>query len=177
MILSFRQSRDRGLVRCLPREGAGNVPRAPFVTGRLRAPVRPASRSMRDADARASASANLRIAHPGQPAGLPLGQFTDVSPKCLGEDDLRQLCERRARSTFAVRGVSHREPQGILQPLAGGIVADVDVDERAFAALGETDRETLRGDLVELWASHNRTDESDRTVVDSEYLEVAGVRG
>jgi hypothetical protein len=47
---------------------------------------------------------------------------------------------------------------------------------RAFAALGEADRAELRADLVELWASHNQTSEPARTVVDSEYLEVVGVR-
>jgi ubiquinone/menaquinone biosynthesis C-methylase UbiE len=47
---------------------------------------------------------------------------------------------------------------------------------RAFATLGEVDRAALRADLVELWASHNQTNESARTVVDAEYLEVVGVR-
>ncbi len=47
---------------------------------------------------------------------------------------------------------------------------------RAFATLGEPDRTALRADLVELWASHNQTTEPTRTIVDSEYLEVVGVR-
>jgi len=47
---------------------------------------------------------------------------------------------------------------------------------RAFASLGETDRKALRSDLVDLWASHNQSTESNRTVVDAEYLEVVGVR-
>jgi SAM-dependent methyltransferase len=47
---------------------------------------------------------------------------------------------------------------------------------RAFATLGETDREALRRDLVDLWASHNLASEPARTLVDAEYLEVVGVR-
>ncbi|MGE5346523.1 MAG: class I SAM-dependent methyltransferase [Acidithiobacillales bacterium] len=47
---------------------------------------------------------------------------------------------------------------------------------RAFASLGETDRKALRAELVDLWASHNKSNESTRTVVDAEYLEVVGVR-
>ena len=47
---------------------------------------------------------------------------------------------------------------------------------RAFASLEETDRTALRADLVDLWASHNQSTESNRTVVDAEYLEVVGVR-
>jgi SAM-dependent methyltransferase len=48
---------------------------------------------------------------------------------------------------------------------------------RAFATLGDADREALRADLVELWASHDRAGEPGRTAVDAEYLEVVGVRG
>ncbi len=48
--------------------------------------------------------------------------------------------------------------------------------KRAFTTLGEADREALREDLVHLWASHNQASEPARTVVDSEYLEVVGVR-
>lgn len=47
---------------------------------------------------------------------------------------------------------------------------------RAFATLGEADRAALRADLVDLWASHNQASEPARTIVDSEYLEVVGVR-
>jgi SAM-dependent methyltransferase len=47
---------------------------------------------------------------------------------------------------------------------------------RAFAKLGETDGAALRAALVELWASHNCSGEANRTIVDSEYLEVVGVR-
>jgi SAM-dependent methyltransferase len=47
---------------------------------------------------------------------------------------------------------------------------------RAFAALGETDRATLRAELVDLWTSHNLADEPGRTTVDAEYLAVVGVR-
>ncbi len=47
---------------------------------------------------------------------------------------------------------------------------------RAFAALGENDRTALRTELVDLWASHNRSSEPGRTIVDGEYLEVVGVR-
>jgi SAM-dependent methyltransferase len=47
---------------------------------------------------------------------------------------------------------------------------------RAFATLGEADRSALRADLVDLWSSHNQASEPGRTIVDSEYLEVVGVR-
>jgi len=47
---------------------------------------------------------------------------------------------------------------------------------RAFATLGEADRAALRADLVDLWASHNQASEPGRTIVDSEYLEVVGIR-
>jgi hypothetical protein len=47
---------------------------------------------------------------------------------------------------------------------------------RAFATLGEAEQAALRADLVDLWTSHNQTSASARTVVDSEYLEVVGVR-
>jgi SAM-dependent methyltransferase len=47
---------------------------------------------------------------------------------------------------------------------------------RAFATLGDADRAALRADLVDLWTSHNQSSEAARTIVDSEYLEVVGVR-
>jgi SAM-dependent methyltransferase len=47
---------------------------------------------------------------------------------------------------------------------------------RAFASLGEAEREALRSDLVALWTSHNTSGSPSRTAVDSEYLEVVGVR-
>jgi SAM-dependent methyltransferase len=47
---------------------------------------------------------------------------------------------------------------------------------RAFAALGETDRATLRAELVDLWTSHNLASQPGRTAVDAEYLAVVGVR-
>jgi SAM-dependent methyltransferase len=47
---------------------------------------------------------------------------------------------------------------------------------RAFATLGESDRAALRADLVALWTSHNKSSDSARTIVGSEYLEVVGVR-
>jgi hypothetical protein len=47
---------------------------------------------------------------------------------------------------------------------------------RAFATLGEADRAALRADLVDLWTSHNQAIGPGRTTVDSEYLEVVGVR-
>jgi SAM-dependent methyltransferase len=47
---------------------------------------------------------------------------------------------------------------------------------RAFASLGEPDRTALRADLVNLWTSHNTAGEPNRTMVDSEYLEVVAVR-
>jgi SAM-dependent methyltransferase len=47
---------------------------------------------------------------------------------------------------------------------------------RAFATLEEADRAALRAELVALWTSHNQATGPDRTIVDSEYLEVVGVR-
>jgi len=47
---------------------------------------------------------------------------------------------------------------------------------RAFGALGDADRAALRAELVDLWASHNLAGDPARTIVDSEYLEVVGVR-
>jgi ubiquinone/menaquinone biosynthesis C-methylase UbiE len=47
---------------------------------------------------------------------------------------------------------------------------------RAFSTLGDTDRESLRDALIELWASRNQSVDSHRTVVDSEYLEVVARR-
>lgn len=47
---------------------------------------------------------------------------------------------------------------------------------RAFASIGEDEREALRSTLVDLWASHNQSTDPHRTVVDSEYLEVVGRR-
>lgn len=47
---------------------------------------------------------------------------------------------------------------------------------RAFATLGETDRAALRAALEELWASRNQSVDSNRTVVDSEYLQVVARR-
>jgi hypothetical protein len=47
---------------------------------------------------------------------------------------------------------------------------------RAFAALDRESRETLRTDLVNLWAGRNQAVEPGRTIVDAEYLEVIGTR-
>jgi len=47
---------------------------------------------------------------------------------------------------------------------------------RAFASLSEGDAASLRADLVELWSSHNLSDEPNRTQVNAEYLEVIGTR-
>ena len=47
---------------------------------------------------------------------------------------------------------------------------------RAFAALGETEGASLRKDLTDLWASHNQSGETNRTIVDAEYLEVVATR-
>jgi hypothetical protein len=46
---------------------------------------------------------------------------------------------------------------------------------RAFATLGAADQASLRKELVELWASHNKADGPARTIVDAEYLEVVAV--
>ena len=47
---------------------------------------------------------------------------------------------------------------------------------RAFAALGDPERASLRTELVEHWSSHNQAKEPARTVVDAEYLEVVARR-
>jgi len=47
---------------------------------------------------------------------------------------------------------------------------------RAFESVTRADGQALRGELVSLWAEHNRSSESGRTVVDSEYLQVVGTR-
>jgi SAM-dependent methyltransferase len=47
---------------------------------------------------------------------------------------------------------------------------------RAFGALAEPDQPALRSALVALWSSHNQASDPNRTTVDSEYLEVVGVR-
>jgi SAM-dependent methyltransferase len=47
---------------------------------------------------------------------------------------------------------------------------------RAFAALGDSERASLRAELTDLWASYNTATDGDRTSVDAEYLEVIGTR-
>jgi SAM-dependent methyltransferase len=47
---------------------------------------------------------------------------------------------------------------------------------RAFSSLGEADQAALRAELVNLWTLHNSATTSNRTTVDSEYLEVVAVR-
>jgi SAM-dependent methyltransferase len=47
---------------------------------------------------------------------------------------------------------------------------------RAFASLDDARQAALRADLVDLWTKHNQAGELTRTIVDSEYLEVVGVR-
>jgi SAM-dependent methyltransferase len=46
---------------------------------------------------------------------------------------------------------------------------------RAFATLGAAGQASLRKELVELWASHNKASGPARTMVDAEYLEVVAV--
>ena len=45
---------------------------------------------------------------------------------------------------------------------------------RAFATLGQYDQAALRAELEALWSSFNKSADSNRTVVDAEYLEVVG---
>jgi SAM-dependent methyltransferase len=47
---------------------------------------------------------------------------------------------------------------------------------RAFATLEDDARAALRAELIHLWTSRNQASEPGRTIVDSEYLEVVGVR-
>ncbi len=46
----------------------------------------------------------------------------------------------------------------------------------AFASLGEPEQAELRTSLVALWSAHNVADDSGRTIVDAEYLQVVAVR-
>jgi ABC-type nitrate/sulfonate/bicarbonate transport system ATPase subunit len=46
---------------------------------------------------------------------------------------------------------------------------------RAFSALDQNSRTRLRGDLVDLWCSHNLATRN-TTLVESEYLEVIATR-
>lgn len=46
---------------------------------------------------------------------------------------------------------------------------------RAFATLGAAGQASLRKELVELWASHNKANGPARTIVNAEYLEVVAV--
>jgi hypothetical protein len=47
--------------------------------------------------------------------------------------------------------------------------------ERPYS-LREADQAALRGEMVDLWTSHNRAKDGSRTIVDAEDLEVVGVR-
>jgi ABC-type nitrate/sulfonate/bicarbonate transport system ATPase subunit len=47
---------------------------------------------------------------------------------------------------------------------------------RAFSALDQNSRTSLRSELVSLWCSHNRATRN-TTLVESEYLEVIATRG
>ena len=47
---------------------------------------------------------------------------------------------------------------------------------RAFAALDDAGQAALRGELVQLWSTHNTATETGRTTVDAEYLHVVGTR-
>jgi len=47
---------------------------------------------------------------------------------------------------------------------------------RAFATLGEADQTALRGELLQLWSTHNTATATGRTTVEAEYLEVVGTR-
>jgi SAM-dependent methyltransferase len=46
---------------------------------------------------------------------------------------------------------------------------------RAFATLAAADQASLRNELVQLWASHNKASGPARTIVDAEYLEVVAI--
>lgn len=47
---------------------------------------------------------------------------------------------------------------------------------RAFAALTAPDQEAFHADLVALWSAQNQSGDANRTVVDSEYLQVVAIR-
>lgn len=47
---------------------------------------------------------------------------------------------------------------------------------RAFTALSAHDQAALHEDLVALWSAHNQGPDANRTVVDSEYLQVVAIR-
>ena len=47
---------------------------------------------------------------------------------------------------------------------------------RAFAELSAPDQEAFHADLVALWSARNQSGDANRTVVDSEYLQVVAIR-
>ena len=47
---------------------------------------------------------------------------------------------------------------------------------RAFAALAAPDQEAFHADLEALWSAQNLSSDANRTVVDSEYLQVVAIR-
>jgi SAM-dependent methyltransferase len=47
---------------------------------------------------------------------------------------------------------------------------------RAFAALAAPDQEAFQADLVALWSARNQSGDTNRTVVDAEYLQVVATR-
>ena len=47
---------------------------------------------------------------------------------------------------------------------------------RAFATLSDAEQAALRGELVQLWSTHNTATVTGRTTVDAEYLDVVGTR-
>jgi len=47
---------------------------------------------------------------------------------------------------------------------------------RAFGALTVPDQDAFRADLVALWSAQNQSGDANRTVVDSEYLQVVAIR-
>jgi SAM-dependent methyltransferase len=100
-----------------------------------------------------------------------------LAPLLWGNERVVRECFARGVSELRLTRVSCRFDY----PFGPGQVVDFlrhnhEPTARAFATLGKVERETLRVELERLWASHNRSSERGRTIVDTEYLEVIAVR-
>ncbi len=65
-----------------------------------------------------------------EPSGLTFRQVAQITPQRLGKEHFGQLRQHRAGSRLTIRRLGDGERQRVFQPHAGGIVADVDLDER-----------------------------------------------
>jgi SAM-dependent methyltransferase len=104
------------------------------------------------------------------PTGMP-------SPVLWGEEDTVRARFGEAVADLQMTRVSYRFDY------AFGPAAVVDhfreyygPTNRAFATLGEADQQSLHAALVDLWSSRNLSTDPNRTIVDSEYLQVVVTR-